>query len=384
MMVNSSTDPNYRRCAISLMDNIADPDISFDANGVCNYAHEYAAAEAANCLKGAEGEAKVASIVEMLKRKGRGRKYDCIIGVSGGIDSTYLALQAKKFGLRALCVHFDNGWNSELAVKNIENIVSRCGFELYTYVIDWDEFRDIQLAYFKAGVIDIEAVTDVGIFDALDMICSQFDVGFILDGRNTWTEHTLPPSWINKNPNNLYNIHQKFGKIPLDRYPAKFRNGKYVRPKGSFTSIPLLNYMDYNKKLTKERIAAELGWRDYGGKHYESVFTRFYQGHILPVKFKVDKRKAHLSNLIFSGQITLEQAQAEIAQPIYPEGQLEIDRGFVLKKLGFSSADFDQYLNAPPVPHAFYGGDPVTGQKTLYTKVRMELGRIKQKLLHGK
>ncbi len=379
MNILSKDDSNYRQCTLSVMDNIADPGISFDDKGICNYYYEYKAAEKSGTLTGKEAEEEVTRIVTMLKAKGKNKKYDCIIGVSGGIDSTYLSLKAKEYGLRVLCVHFDNGWNSELAVMNIENIVSKCGFDLFTYVIDWDEFRDIQLAYFKAGVIDIEAVTDIAIFDSLDMICAEKNVGYILDGRNIWTEQTLPLSWINKNPNNLYAIHQKFGKIKLDRYPCKFKNGKHLRPKGSYTSIPLLNYLDYNKKTTKEIIARELGWKDYGGKHYESVFTRFYQGHILPEKFHVDKRKAHLSNLIFSGQITRQAALEELEKPVYPEGKLTIDKTFVLKKLGFSEEEFAEYIHAAPVPHAFYGNEAGSYMPG-YMVARQYLGKIKRKI----
>ena len=355
-MVLSVNDSGYQQCSISVMDNIADHYISFDEQGICNYYYQYKDAEARFVLKGEEGEKKITETVAMLKQSGKGKKYDCIIGVSGGIDSTFLCYQAKQYGLRCLCVHFDNGWNSELAVKNIENIVSKCGFGLYTYVIDWEEFRDIQLSYFKAGVVDIEAITDIGIAAALNKICADMKIANILDGNNICTEFTLPLSWINKNPNNLFQIHKKFGTVPLKNYPAKFKDGRYIRTKGSYKSIPLLNYLDYNKKRTKEIIAQELDWKDYGGKHYESVFTRFYQGFILPEKFNIDKRKAHLSNLVFSGQITKENALLELSKAVYPAGQLEIDKTFVLKKLGFIEQDFETYLKAKSVPHEFYGG----------------------------
>lgn len=371
---------SYKQCSISVMDTIADPTITFDEKGISNYYYAYKNAEQHHTLTGNVAQQKVQEIVSTLKKNGKGKSYDCIIGVSGGIDSTYLCYKAKEFGLRVLCVHFDNGWNSQEAVQNIENIIQKCGFDLYTYVIDWEEFKDIQLSYFKAGVIDIEAVTDIAIFDSLDMICGQKKVGYILDGRNTWTEETLPRIWTNKNPNNLWAIHQKFGTIPLNKYPSKFKNGKYVQPKGNFVSIPLLNYLEYNKQKTKEIIAKELGWKDYGGKHYESVFTRFYQGYILPVKFNVDKRKAHLSNLIFSGQITKEAALAELEKPIYPPALLEIDKQFVLKKLGFSEAAFDAYMQAPIVEHAFYGNEPVLYNQTIVQKVRSKLSKVKQKL----
>jgi N-acetyl sugar amidotransferase len=347
--------PGYRQCAISVMDNIVDPDISFDEKGICNYYYQYLEAEKQFTLKGEAADKKVKQLTEEIKAYGKGKKYDCILGVSGGVDSTYLALVAKKLGLRVLCVHFDNGWNSELAVKNIENIVSKLGFDLYTYVINWEEFRDIQIAYFKAHVIDIEAVTDIAIFSALNKICLELKLKYILDGRNVWTEEVLPSSWIFKDPENLIDIHNRFGKLPLKEYPllGKFRRA-YIQFHQPVISVKLLNYMHYDKKEAKEAICRELEWRDYGGKHYESVFTRFYQGHILPVKFKVDKRKAHLSNLIFAGQLTKEEAIDELKQPIYPAEFFEIDKLFVLKKLGFSEQEFDEYMQAPPVPHQRY------------------------------
>jgi N-acetyl sugar amidotransferase len=342
----------WQQCSMSVMDTIADPGISFDEEGICNYYHSYKKAEAAEVKKGEEGQKEFDRIVATLKEDGKGKQYDCILGVSGGVDSTYLAYVAKEAGLRVLCVHFDNGWNSELAVMNIENIVSKCGFELYTYVINWPEFKDIQLSYFKANVIDIEAVTDIAIFSALDILCKKFGVKHIIDGRNVVTETTLPQAWICKNVSNLRDIHKKFGAIPLKSYPimSPIRRRVVARTK-PFQSWPVLNCIRYDKKEAKQTIIEKLSWRDYGGKHYESVFTRFYQGYILPVKFNVDKRKAHLSNLIFSGQLTREEALAELRQPAYPPELFETDYEFVIKKLGYTHEAFQQYLQTPPVPH---------------------------------
>ena len=355
MMVHDKNDPNYRQCSLSVMDNIADPDITFDEKGICNYYHEYLQAEKQQVLKGEAGQKKYTEIITQIKADGKGKKYDGILGVSGGVDSTYLSYLAKEAGLRVLCVHFDNGWNSESAVQNIQNIVEKCGFDLYTYVIDWEEFRDIQLAYFKANVIDIEAVTDIAIFSALDIICKEQGIKHIIDGRNVVTEVTLPQAWICKNTSNLRDIHKRFGTKKLKAYPlmSPIRRRLVARSE-PFQSWPLLNYVVYDKKEAKEKIISELSWRDYGGKHYESVFTRFYQGYILPTKFKVDKRKAHLSNLIFSGQLTKEEALEELEQPIYPKSIFEQDLPFVIKKLGFNESDFNRYLNSPAVAHSIY------------------------------
>jgi len=351
-MILNVDHPQYRQCSLSVMDNIADPDISFDENGICIYYYEYQQAEKLLVKKGVEAERELQLVIENIKNDGKGRKYDCILGVSGGVDSTYLALLAKQYGLRVLCVHFDNGWNSELAVQNIENIINKCGFDLYTYVIKWEEFRDIQLSYFKANVVDIEAVTDIAIAAALDKICIKHKIKHALIGMNVATEITLPAAWICKNVSNLRAIHKKFGSIPLRFFPimSPIQRRIFAREK-PFKNWLLLNYMDYNKAQAKKTIQEQLNWRDYGGKHYESVFTRFYQGYILPVKFKIDKRKAHLSNLIFSGQLTKAEAIAELEKPIYPEETFNKDYEFVLKKLGFTKAEFDAYLKTPGVPH---------------------------------
>ncbi len=355
-MVLSENDPRYQQCSFSVMDNIADPNITFDEKGISNYYYEYLEAVKLKVFKGDEGKKKVDEIIATLKNSGKNKKYDCIIGVSGGVDSTYLALKAKEFGLRVLCVHFDNGWDSELAVKNIENIVNKCGFDLYSYVINWEEFKDVQLSYFKAGVIDIEAVSDIAISLSLNKICAEYDLKYILEGNNVVTEQTLPYAWVNKDLTNLLNIHAKYGTIPLKSFPVINRWKKNIHDsRNSYTSIPFLNYIEYNKAREKEEIIEKLNWIDYGGKHYESVFTRFYQGYILPLKFKVDKRKAHLSNLIFSGQITKEDAINELKTPIYPFEQQVVDKEFVLKKLGFTEEAFQEYMDRPVVDHNVYG-----------------------------
>jgi hypothetical protein len=253
-----------------------------------------------------------------------------------------------------LVVHFDNGWNSEIAVKNIENIITRLGFDLYTLVVNWEEFRDIQLAYFKADVVDIEAITDHAIIATMYRLALENDLKYILSGTNVVTEATLPKNWIfNKvDHKNIQAIHKVYGTVPLKTYPFFSTTLKKRAQMKGIEVLSPLNYISYNKAEVKETITRELGWRDYGGKHYESIFTRFYQGYILPVKFGIDKRKAHLSNLIFSGQISKDQAVSELEVPPYELHQLEEDRAFVLKKLGFTSSGFDEYLQRPRREHA--------------------------------
>lgn len=347
---------DYQVCSAGVLDTIANAEIQFDGNGKSNYFHEYNAYEKERSEKYVSEQPTFDDTVQFLKKEGNNKKYDCILGVSGGVDSSYLALLAKKAGLRVLCIHFDNGWNSELAVDNIQSIIQHCEFDLHTFVIDWNEFKDIQLSYFKAGVIDLEAVTDIAIFAALNDLSRKYKIPHILDGRNGQTEFVLPSVWINKDAGNLRNIHSQFGIAPIKNYPIHSPlKGRFLQQIHTINNIPLLEMIDYNKDKAKAEIQTEFGWRDYGGKHYESVFTRFYQGYILPEKFNVDKRKAHLSNLIYSKQMTREEALAELQNPIYPMEQLEIDFPFVLKKLDFTESSFYEYIDAPVVEHSVYG-----------------------------
>lgn len=338
---------DYQQCSISLMDNISDPNIKFDEKGICNYYYQYLEQERKFVFKGDDGVRKINELVRKIKASGDGKKYDCITGVSGGVDSTYLAYWAKTQGLRPLIVHFDNGWNSEIAVRNVENIISNLGFDLYTLVVNWEEFKDLQLAYLKASVVDIEALTDHAIIGTLYKLAAENGIKYILSGNNIVTEATLPSYWVwdKWDHVNIKDIHKKFGNISLKTFPFFTTKQKqyYIKVKGIETAF-VLNYLPYNKKNIKEIISREVGWRDYGGKHYESVWTRFYQGYILPVKFGIDKRKAHLSNLIFSGQISKQEALEEIRQPIYNQEQLKTDYEFVLKKFNLSEEEFDKLM----------------------------------------
>ncbi len=336
------------------MDNIADPNITFDNDGVCNYYYEYFEKEKKHVKKGQEGLNFYNNKIEEIKKVGKNNKYDCILGLSGGVDSSYLAYLAKKEGLRPLVVHFDNGWNSELAVKNIESIVSILGFDLYTYVINWEEFKDLQLAYLKASVIDIEVITDHAIVATLYQLAAKHKINYFLNGYNIVTEAILPNAWVfnKQDAENIKAIHKAYGTIPLKTFPLlTMAKKRYYSLVMKVESVTLLNYIDYQKEKVKELLIKELNWKDYGGKHYESVWTRFYQGYILPEKFNVDKRKAHLSTLICSGQLTKEQALEELKKPICDAEQLEIDKEFVLKKLGLTEIDFNQLMQLTPRPH---------------------------------
>ena len=345
-------------CTRTVMDT-TDPDITFDEDAVCNYWHEYQALKA-KLPDPAERARQLAETVEHIKAAGRDKPYDCLIGLSGGVDSSYLAHEAKRLGLRPLAVHFDNGWNSELAVSNIEQLVTRLGYPLETFVMDWDEFRDLQRAYFKASVVDLEVPTDHMIMGALYRTAARHDIKIILSGVNLATEWLLPATWYYRKGDlaNMKAIHRRFGERPLRKLPALgvWQLAWYGQVRG-IESVALLDLVEYNKAAAKALLMSEFGWRDYGGKHYESIFTRFYQGYVLPRKFGIDKRKAHLSTLILSGQISREEALRELQQPTYDEDLQREDKDYVARKLGFTPQEFETVLTQPNRRHEEYGTD---------------------------
>jgi N-acetyl sugar amidotransferase len=350
----------FQQCSVSVLDTIADPNIAFDANGVSHYRDEYLQAEKKFVLKGQEGRNKLHSIAEKIREGGKGKTYDCILGLSGGVDSTYLCWLAKDLGLKPLIVHFDNGWNSELAVHNIEQVINRLGFDLYTYVIDWNEFRELQLSYLKASVVDIEVLTDHAFMTVLYTQARKWNIKYVLAGMNIVTEQVLPKYWIYSKGDsvNIKDIQKKFGTTPLNQlksYPfLSYSTKRYCQNVLKMEVVTPLNYIEYNYKDIKDLIQRELGWREYGGKHYESVWTRFYQGYILPRKFHIDKRKAHLSNLVFSGQINKEQALQLLKEPMYNEQLLKQDAEFILKKLGLTGEEFERIMQLPRKEHTDY------------------------------
>jgi N-acetyl sugar amidotransferase len=334
-----------------------DEEIVFDDHGNCNHCSEYFALAPFYIYKGAESDEALNKLVAKMKEDGKNSDYDCIVGVSGGVDSSYVAYLAKKLGLRALAFHFDNGWNSELAVKNIENIVKKLGFDYQTWVVDWEEFRDLQISFLKASVANAETPTDHAFLAATYRLCAKYNIKYILSGSNFATEGILPNSWgyNAKDVKQVKGIHKIFGKIPFKTYPLLgfYREFYYTYVK-KIRMVRLLNYVPYVKEDAMKVIQDELGWVYYGGKHYESIFTRFFQAHYLPKKFNFDKRKAHLSTLICSGQITREQALEEMKKEIYPPELLSSDKAYVTKKLGMTEDQFEAILNAPPKKYIDY------------------------------
>jgi N-acetyl sugar amidotransferase len=336
-------------CTRCIMDT-TDPDIVFDAAGVCSHCHRYDRVARERVIPPGERQQRLADLVAEIKARGRGKPYDCVIGVSGGVDSTYVAWLVKDLGLRPLAVHLDNGWNSELAVANIEKTLKTLGIDLYTHVIDWEEFRDLQISFLKASTPDGEVPTDHAIFALLYQVAAEQGLRHVVTGTNVATEAVLPEKWGYGYFDWRYvrDVHKRFGGRRLQTYPhfslARLAYYMFVR---RIRMVSVLNYIDYDKATAMRILEEKLNWVYYGGKHYESIYTRFYQAYVLPRKFDIDKRKAHLSNLVLSNQTTRDAALNEMQAPVYPEDLLLQDRAYSIKKLGLTEAEFESLMESP-------------------------------------
>jgi len=280
---------------------------------------------------------------------GKNQEYDCIIGLSGGVDSSYLALVMKDYGLRPLVVHVDAGWNSELAVHNIEQIVKYCDYDLHTHVMDWQEIRDLQLAYLKAGIANQDVVQDHAFFASLYHFAVQNNIKYVISGGNIATESVFPKSWHHAAMDaiNLKAIHKRFGKRKLQQYKTiSFIKYYFYYPfiKG-MTVIRPLNFMPYHKGEALEVLKEKVGYKEYGRKHGESRFTKFFQNYYLPTKFNMDKRRPHLSSQVLSGELTRDQALDELKKPLYEEVELREDKAYIAKKLGISVGELEQLIH---------------------------------------
>lgn len=328
-------------------------DLSFDENGICHFCNFYFN-DVVPVLTKCQKEGEIENLIKKIKSDRKG-DYDCLIGLSGGVDSSYVALLVKNLGLKPLTFHLDNGWNSDISVRNIKNIVSKTGFDFYTYVIDWEEFKNMQLSFIKAGVIDIELLTDHAITAVAFDLIKKEKIGYFLSGSNYATEAIMPPNWsyYKWDSINIKAIHKKFGKIPIKTFPTYNFLDK-IKSRTLFKVVRLLDYVKYDKLHAMEELKDKFNWEYYGGKHYESNFTKFYQAFILPTKFKVDKRYAHLSNLICSGTITKEEAKAELQKPLYGKDELAREIDFFLKKFNITEEEFNKIMQEPPKSHLEY------------------------------
>ena len=347
------------RCKRCVMDD-ARPGTTFDSQGYCNYCSEYLERTSHRAYKGKESDEKLARIADKIRQSGRGKKYDCIMGISGGIDSCFAAYEAKKLGLRVLAVHMDNGWDSDTSVRNVKYIVDKLGFDYESYVLDWEEFRDLQLAFLKASVPDMENPTDIAILGALHRVAVKYKVKYIVSGGNYATEGFCPKFFQYNTKDSVYinYIQKKFGTKKLKYFPLfGWQKELFYKLIKGIRIVYILNYLPYSKNDAIRTLEKEFGWKYYGGKHHESIYTRFIQGYILPEKFNVDYRKITLSMQILTGEITREQALEELAKKPYDEKKVQEDIVYVSKKLGISVSEFDTIMNAPPKTYLDYPND---------------------------
>lgn len=341
---------SYRVCSNCVMDT-SDPEITFDEKGMCNHCADFKNVKSKIWFPNEMGELKLRDIYAKMKNESKSKDYDCILGLSGGVDSSYLALKLFDAGIRPLVVHVDGGWNSELAVQNIENIVNYCGWHLHTIVIDWEEMKDLQLAYMKSGIANQDVPQDHAFFASLYHFATKFNINYIISGGNLATEGVFPDSWhwSAMDAENLKAIHKRFGTIKLKKYKTiSFWELYFYYPfvKKMRTLRPL-NNMPYVKSQALIELKERIGYKEYAKKHGESVFTKFFQNYYLPMKYGFDKRRPHLSSLIVSGQMTREQAITELEKPLYDDRELREDKEYIAKKLGVSNSEFESILNCP-------------------------------------
>ena len=301
------------------------PEITFDEHGVCSHCHRFDDVTSKSWFPGPEGADRLRAIIDRMRADGEGREYDCILGLSGGLDSSILALRTKDWNLRVLAVHVDAGWNTELAVHNIQQIVEYCDFDLHTHVVDWADMRELQLSYLKSGIANQDVPQDHVFFASLYGEASRRGIRYVISGGNIATESVFPASWHGSAMDlwNLHDIHRKFGTTKLKSYPTMgflryYLINPYIK---RMRVIRPLNFMPYDRAAALAELQERVGYKDYGLKHGESQFTRFFQNHYLPSRFGFDKRLPHLSSMILSGQITRdERSRADQPAALRPRG----------------------------------------------------------------
>lgn len=369
----------YQICTRCVLDTTA-KDITFDSQGVCNYCSGFINRSSHVINKNPNiKKAELDEFIKKIKKAGKRKKYDVIVGVSGGADSSWTLVQAIKLGLRPLAVHMDNGWNSELAQNNISNLVRALNVDLHTHVINWEEYRKLMQSHFDADVIDVEILYDNAMLAVNYRLAAKYGVKYLLSGSNQASEGIYTPkgwNWYKRDKKNIKAIAKKFGQNRLKTFPAfntyDYLWYEFVRGIKWFSPLDL---MDYNKFEAMEYMKENYGYKPYPYKHYESVFTRFYQGYILPKKFNVDKRKLHLSALILSGQITREEALKDLEGIPYPsDKELNEDIQYFLKKMNWSRQQLDDYIKRPEVSHLNF-----PSEKPLWDNILRLLRWVKRK-----
>ncbi|MDG2989581.1 N-acetyl sugar amidotransferase [Candidatus Synechococcus calcipolaris G9] len=333
-----------------------DPDIYFDDSGVCNHCHYFDLHAKQVWDPTPNGKSKLDKIVLDIKEKNKNKRYDCILGLSGGLDSSYVALVIKEYNLRALAVHVDGGWNSELAVSNIQTIIEYCGFDLHTYVVNWETMRNLQLAYFKSGVSNLDVPQDHVFFAVLHSEALAYKCNVFISGGNVATESVFPQNWHGDAMDriNLIDINRTHGNGSLKDYKTiSFLDWHILFRLRGFYQLRPLNYLPYGVQIAKTKLS-EIGWRAYPRKHGESIFTKFFQNYFLPTRFGYDKRLPHLSSRILSGDISRQHAIELLSEPLYDEKELLEDKDYIAKKLGITINELNSFLYIPKKDYSQY------------------------------
>ena len=329
-----------------------DMDIVFDENGYCNHCSYAIAVNEHNEKNNERSQEMLDEVLKNIKAKGKNKKYDCLVGISGGVDSCYIAYLCKINGLKPLLVHMDNGWDTEVSVKNIKNIVRKLDLDYVSYVLDWQEFKEIQLGFLKSSIVDLEYPTDMAIAGALNKTAVKYSIPYIISGCNNSSESILPLTWgyhVKKDMKFYRHIVNKFSKLPIKKVPvSSLVNEFYVKFIKNVRTIYFLNYIDYNKEEAKKLLISQFQWEEYGGKHHESKITAFWQSYAMPVKYNMDYRRATLSSQIAAGITTREDALEQLKTLPYKPETVEADKEFVAKKYNITVEELNSYLNLPP------------------------------------
>lgn len=349
----------YQLCIRCVMDT-SDPGIYFDENGNCNHCTEFINKRANYSYKGLESDLALEKIVRVIKDNGVGKAYDCIVGLSGGVDSSYTAWKAKEMGLRVLGVHLDNGWNSIEANQNIRNIASKLNIDYECVVLDWQEFKQIQAAFLRASIPEADTPTDIAILAILHKMASKHGVKYILSGGNFATEGILPKHWHYNAKDLRYFKHicSNFGPVKLRSFPTfGFVKESYYKIFKGIRMIYFLNYLSFDKTESISLLKEKLDWKEYGGKHYESKYTGFIQSYYLYNKFNIDYRRATLSSQICAGTVRREDALEALKNKPYSENRVSIEMKYIAKKLDFSEEKFNALLMDKPYWYTRYPND---------------------------
>lgn len=345
-----------RQCVRCVMDE-SDPQIVFDAEGVCSHCRHWDTVQAVHWLPDERGQKRLEAEVARLRAAGRGRPYDAAIGLSGGVDSAWLAMRLAVSGLRLLAVHVDTGWNTAVAAGNILAVVKGLGIDLDTEVVDWEEMRDLQLAFLRSGVPNQDIPQDHAIFAGVRRLMRRHGVACLLSGHNLATESVLPAAWGYNamDLRHLRAIHRRFGQRPLRGFPVlPLWRLRLLEPLAGIRVLRPLDWLAYDRATAERELSARFGWRSYGGKHEESRFTTFFQSSWLPRRFGWDKRRAHLSSRILSGQIRRDEALAELeAPPCLPGREIRLARA-IARKLDLDYDALQRLMTAPRRAHDDY------------------------------